>query len=557
MRRRRAAAVESARPGLYCRRPRGRTPWSGSRPAAATSPPGGHRMTAVRRLAVPLLALLLLLAPPPDATGAPKAGGTLKVALLRDPTGWDPHLNYGATTYTFQNNIYEQLVRHSTKGLLEPALAVRWETPDPTTYVFHLRKNVQFHSSNPFTADDVKFSIERILDPNTNATRAREFAVIQAVTAVDPATVRITLKQPSAPFLELLTAGEAMIVDAKWARAGGDFKKAASGTGPFKLGPFETGVRYSLVKNPDYWDAPLPYLDRIELSTIAKDEQRVSALRTGAVDLAEYIPWQEIKTLEKDPGVRVHVGYDTFNVIRLNPKRPPFDNPKVRQALNYLVDRKEIIDLAWGGIGRPFGAGLIPEGHWAFPKALQSSWSYDVARGKRLLAEAGVNPAATKLTFDSTTLSVHMDEAQIVVTQLQRAGFTQVDLKPMDVPMQQKKRVTGEYQMMMDGFSLPWADPDFYTAFFGTGGASYARAVDFSDPALDKLLDEGRATLDQGKRAAIYAQAEQRIVELAPWVFLHWRPQAEATRANIGGYVRLPGALGNKSLGGLRYVYRE
>src|SRR5262249_48603053 len=87
--------------------------------------------------------------------------------------------------------------------------------------------------------------------------------------------------------------------------------------------------------------------------TIAKDEQRVSALRTGAVDLAEYIPWQEIKTLEKDPGVRVHVGYDTFNVIRLNPKRPPFDNPKVRRALNYLVDRNEIIDLGAGGRSAP------------------------------------------------------------------------------------------------------------------------------------------------------------------------------------------------------------
>ena len=386
-------------------------------------------MIAARRLVLPLLALLILLAPPPAATAAPKAGGVLKVALLRDPTGWDPHLNYGATTYSFQNNIYEQLVRHSTKGALEPALALRWETPDPTTYVFHLRKDVRFHSGNPFTADDVKFSIERILDPNTNATRAREFAVVQAVTVVDPATVRITLKQPSAPFLELLTAGEAVMIDAKWARAGGDFKKATSGTGPFKLGPFETGVRYSLVKNPDYWEAPLPYLDRIELSTIAKDEQRVSALRTGAVELAEYIPWQEIKTLEKDPAVRVHVGYDTFNVIRLNPKRPPFDNAKVRQAFNYLVDRKEIIDLAWGGIGRPFGAGLIPEGHWAFPRALQSTWSYDVARAKRLLAEAGLNPAATKLTFDSTTLSVHMDSAQIIVTQLQRAGFTQVDLE--------------------------------------------------------------------------------------------------------------------------------
>jgi ABC-type transport system substrate-binding protein len=241
----------------------------------------------------------------------------------------------------------------------------------------------------------------------------------------------------------------------------------------------------------------------------------------------------------------------------MNPKRPPFDNVKVRQALNYLVDRKEIIELAWGGIGRPFGAGLIPDGHWAFPKALQGTWSYDPARGKRLLAESGVNRAATRLVFDSTTLSVHMDSAQIIVTQLQRAGFTQIELKPMDVPTQQRKQVSGEYQLMMDGTSLPGPDPDFYTAFFGTGAAAYARAVEFSDPALDKLLAEGRGLRDQAKRAAVYAQVEQRVVELAPWVFLHWRPQAEAHRATVGGYTRVPGALGNKSLGGLKYVYRE
>ena len=359
---------------------------------------------------------------------------------------------------------------------------------------------------------------------------------------VDPSTVRITLKQPAAPFLELLAAAEAVIADSKWATSGGgDLKKAASGTGPFKLGPYETGVRYSLVKHPDYWESPYPYLDRIELSTVAKDDVRVQALTTGSVDLAEYIPWQEIKALEKDPQIKVHVGYDTFNVIRMNPKRPPFDNVKVRQALNYLVDRKEIIELAWGGIGRPFGAGLIPEGHWAFPKALQGTWSYDPAKGKSLLTEAGVNPGATKIVFDSTTLSVHMDSAQIIVTQLQRAGFTQIELKPMDVPTQQRKRVSGEYQMMMDGFSLPWPDPDFYASFFATGGTSYARAVEFSDAALDKLLVEGRSVGDQAKRAAVYAQVEQRVVELAPWVFLHWRPQAEAHRTTVARVHALAG----------------
>jgi peptide/nickel transport system substrate-binding protein len=160
---------------------------------------------------VAVLCLLAIAGVRSDA--APKPGGTMKVALLRDPTGWDPHINYGATTYTFQANIYEGLLRYSLKGTLEPGLAVRWEMPNPTTYVLHLRKGVKFHSGNPFTADDVKWNIERIMAPATNATRAKEFEVVEAVTAVDPSTVRITLKQPAAPFLELLAAAEAVMAD--------------------------------------------------------------------------------------------------------------------------------------------------------------------------------------------------------------------------------------------------------------------------------------------------------------------------------------------------------
>jgi ABC-type transport system substrate-binding protein len=257
---------------------------------------------------------------------APKPGGTMKVALLRDPTGWDPHINYGATTYTFQANIYEGLLRYSLKGVLEPGLAVRWESPNPTTYVLHLRKGVRFHSGNPFTADDVKWNIERIQTPATNATRAKEFEVIEAVTAVDPSTVRIALKQPTTAFLEMLAAAEAVIADSKWATGVGDLKKSASGTGPFKLGPYETGVRYALVKNTDYWESPYPYLDRIRLSTVAKDDVRVEALKTGSVDLAEYIPWQEIKDLEEGPADQ---GPRRLRHLQRDPHEP--QAPAVRQ----------------------------------------------------------------------------------------------------------------------------------------------------------------------------------------------------------------------------------
>jgi glutathione transport system substrate-binding protein len=200
-------------------------------------------------------------------------------------------------------------------------------------------------------------------------------------------------------------------------------------------------------------------------------------------------------------------------------------------------------------------AGLIPEGHWAYPNL--NVWSYDPAKGKQLLAEAGVNPATTKILFDSTTLSVHIDDAQIIVTQLQKAGFNQIELKTMDVPTQQKKRVSGDYQMFIDGFSLPNPDPDSYSVWFSSGGPLYAKPVGFADETLDKLLDEGRSTLEQNKRKAIYGQVEQRLTELAPWVFLHWRPMGEVTRANVKGFARLPGALGYKSTGGLKYVWKE
>ena len=169
-----------------------------------------------------------------------------------------------------------------------------------------------------------------------------------------------------------------------------------------------------------------------------------------------------------------------------------------------------------------------------------------------------MNPGATRIVFDSTTLSVHMDSAQIIVTQLQRAGFTQIELKPMDVPTQQRKRVSGEYQMMMDGFSLPWPDPDFYASFFATGGASYARAVEFSDAALDKLLAEGRERRETRRSA----RPSTRRWSSGSW---SWRPGCSSTGGRrprrtappSAGTRACPGPSGNKSLGGLKYMYRE
>ena len=290
---------------------------------------------------------------------------------------------------------------------------------------------------------------------------------------------------------------------------------------------------------------------------MGKDDVRVQALTTGSVDLAEYIPWQEVKALEKDPQIKVHVGYDTFNVIRMNPKRPPFDNVKVRQALNYLVDRKEIIDLAWGGIGRPFGAGLIPEGHWAFPRALQGTWSHDPAKGQRLLAEAGREPRrdADRLRLDHAVGPHglgpdHRDPAPEGRVHPDRA---EADGRPDPAAEAGVRRVPAH-----DGRVQPaLARPRLLHRLLRHRRRLVRARGGVQRRGAGQAARRGPERRDQAKRAAVYAQVEQRVVELAPWVFLHWRPQAEAHRATVGGYTRLPGALGNKSLGGLKYVYRE
>jgi ABC-type transport system substrate-binding protein len=517
------------------------------------------------RGAVAAIGLILVLLALP-ASGQPPAGqpsgdackvrgGTFRFGIARDAIGLDPHLNYGVTSWSVQGNVYDTLVQYNGQGRVSPALAESWTQPQPTLYLFKLRRNVTFHDGAPFTAADVLYTFQRIRDPNTRAYRQRDLdATLENVTAPDPYTVELRLRSPSATFLDMLARPEMYIVSKRWAEAGGDFKKAAIGTGPFRLTSYEFGVRYILERNPTSWSPAC--VDRVELYPYQDDRARVNAIKSGQVDMIEYLPWQDVEFFFRERGYKVYRGRELFNIVRLNTNRPPLNNPKVRQALNFAINRQSVSIVAFGGQGQPMDGFLIRQDSWAYNPQTSKVWKHDPERAVALLREAGLQPQDVRLTFESTPLSVHIDSAQVILQQLRSLGL-QVEFRVIELAVLLQKRANGDYTMVMDGLSPPWSDPDAYFVYFHSTGTQHAAAAKFKNERLDQLLEEGRRTVDQARRKVIYSDAERILFQEPPWIFVLWRPQAEVGRSHIKGYVRLPGVLGTATSGFFERIWIE
>jgi ABC-type transport system substrate-binding protein len=494
-------------------------------------------------------------AAPPAGEGTP--GGELRWGLLRDPIAFDPHINYGASSSSLQGNIYDTLIEYAPDGTLTGALAESWEVSDDgLEYVLTLRQGVVYQDGATFDAEDVVANFDRILDEETGATRRTELANVGSYEATDQYTVTLTLPDPYATLLPVLATDELAMADKDWLETVADPTQEMNGTGAFMLDSFEKEVQYTLVRNPNYWKEGLPYLDSIVQMPIPDDNARMNAIRSGEINYVEYVPWQNMAEFAEDEdNYTSFKGFDTYNIVRLNPSRPPLDNKLVRQALNYAIDREAVIAVAFGGEGEPMTVALFPEDSPWHQSDLTGHWTYDPDKAMELLAEAGVDPSTVTLDFAVATISVHSDTGQVVAQQLEDLGFT-VNIIQQDVPTLTERRTTGDYQMMQDGLSLSYPDPDAYSAYFDIGGAAYARGVGYENQQLADLLEQGRSEPDPEARQEIYKQFTEALLDEAPWIFILFRPQAEVMASNVKGYVRIPG-IGLDSQGYMENVWIE
>lgn len=462
-------------------------------------------------------------------------GGTLRMAFSADAEGLDPAKVSSFSSITGFENVYSSLLRFDKDMNIVPELAETWElSPDNLTYTFKLRPGVKFHNGRPVVAKDVQYSLMRILDPATGSPHTWQFDSIDRIDTPDDATAVIVLKKPYAPLLPHLAQQVAAIVPQEEVAKEGDLQKRMVGTGPFRFVEWIPGTSLKLERNPDYWEEGLPHLDAIHFQPIPDDTARSTALRTGTVDFIEYVPQKDVPILEQDESIALVGGLrSSYGYVGFNTQRPPFDNVKVRQALCWAVDTQEVVDVAAFGLGDPLnGGGPLPKYDWAYADV--QVYKKDIEKAKQLMSEAGY-PDGFKATIKGgAQYDWIIKTAESVAEQV----------KPLGVELEVIRQEWGLHldevfaKKDFDAVALGWigfVDPDDYMYGQFHSGQAW-NYVGLNDPEVDRLLDEGRATLDREARAQIYRDLQVRLLELAPYIFLYTQHQYEGLRTNVKGF---------------------
>jgi peptide/nickel transport system substrate-binding protein len=471
-----------------------------------------------------------------SSDGAPKSGGILRVATTADAVGFDPHLVSAYSSALVIEQAYNSLLKLDQDLKLVNDLAESYEVSgDGMVYTFKLHKGVKFHNGREMTAADVKYSLERVKDPTSP--RAYTLEPVASIDVVDDYTVKLSLSKPFAPLLVNLAGGLMAIVPKETVEKHGDLQNVMDGTGPFKLKEYVPGQVISLEKNPDYFKKGLPYLDGIEFKAMADETARLTSVRTGEVDVILEVPQKDVSSLKSDSSVVIVGGPGSwYDYIGINNNREPFADVKVRQALAYGVDRKAIVDIALFGEATPIKTGPIPPSHWAYVN--DEAYKRDIAKAKQLLAEAGF-PNGFKATLKvGADYKSQVAIAQVVQSQLKDIGI-EVEVKPMEWGLFIDEVVNkNDFDMTILGW-IGATDPDaFMYAQFKTG--EKWNFYKFSDQQVDDLVEQGRTAMDQNERKRIYTDAQKRVAELSPYVFLHINNQYEAYTHQVKGFVHYP-----------------
>jgi ABC-type transport system substrate-binding protein len=452
------------------------------------------------------------------------------VAADQDPVGFDPHKTPAASSIRIYSLVYDSLVHMNSNMEIEPGLAKEWKiSNDGKTLTFTLNKGVKFHNGREMTSDDVKYSFERILDPNTGSTVKSYFSSIASIETPDPQTVVFHLSKPDAAFLTNASVSSAAIVPKEVK----DLATEAVGTGPFKLDKVEPGQYVLLKKNPDYFKKDAVKVDSIKFVIMKDEAQRTAAIRSGKVDIAA-VSADTAKLLEKARNVEVK-SYQSmeYSYLGINVAKKPFDNVKVRQALSYAINRNEIVDTVWKGQAAMTGPISPAMKQWAVDVNQIPSYKQDVDKAKSLLAEAGYPNGFQTTLYTAATYPDMISSAQVIQEQLKKIGVD-AQIKQLEwgayIDMWKSKNTD-----LLVGRNTSGTDPDRSTRyFFSTTGS--ANVWNFSNPEFDAIVQKALETTDQNERKNDYDQAQNMLLEQNPNLFLASPKNFYSVNSRVQGF---------------------
>ncbi len=501
----------------------------------------------------------------------PPQGGTL-VRLSSDPPTLDPHLTGDVTSSAIVHEVFGGLV---TLGLdYQPALDLAEScvvSGDGVVYTFTLRENARFHNGRPVTAQDVKWSIERAADPATLSNNAQNYlgdilgvveklngnaSEVSGVRVIDDRTIELTIDAPKAYFLAKLSYPTAFVLDREQVSDDDSWLDQPNGTGPFRLGTYDIGELIILERNELYHLGP-PHVASVHMilrggtAMIMYENDEIHVTGVGLDDLPRLLDPNDPLNPELN---RSPQDFDVF-YIGLNVDVPPFDDVKVRQAMNYAIDLEAIAENVLDGRVSP-ARGVIPPGFPSYNENL-TGYSYDPDRARQLLQESGYGDAMAAGDFPRVTLSISgsfgaaiPSYLEVMLEQWRQELGIEIDIQQTEWATFLQDVNDREYQMFVLGWVADYPDPEnFLDLLFRTG--SQNNNTNYSNPEVDRLLAEAAVELDRERRFEIYNRVEQMVLDEAPWVWTWFSGEGYALiKPQVSDYFLL-----QMSIPKYRYIY--
>lgn len=499
----------------------------------------GIGMTKLRSL-ISAGALALAIGAPAlmTAPSAALAKGILRLAQTQDLVSLDPIATSDNASIYAQLLIFDTLLRPSKDATkLEPGLAESWKVSDDgMTYSFKLRA-AKFSDGTPVTASDVAFSLKRAGSDASNWKRF--FSGIDTIETPDDRTVVLKLKKVFTPLLNNLALFSSAILPQKAFEAAGDkFFDKPIGSGPFTVAAWNKGQGLSLRKNANYWQAGKPDLDGAELMVIPEGNSRVLKLQAGEVDAAIDIPLNQLQALGRDGKIKTAVA----NVFRtdfvlMNTRKKPFDDQRVRQALNYAIDKEGLVKALLYGTGKVSNSPMPP---MAYADPNLKPYPHDIAKAKALLAEAGYKDGfKTSLLVDSGK-PLHRQVGQALQAALKQIGVT-ADIRLVEGGTHWTTTKSGDYEMAVSLATSDTIDPDQLVGFLLVNPErANAYHTEWKDERVNALYEKERVTADGPERGKMFQEIIRLAHDGAPSVFLFYPGTSYAYRSNVEGFEVLP-----------------
>ena len=474
--------------------------------------------------AVTLAALLALV---PGPIGA-QPQGELRVAIPWTPENLDPTMNLASFRAMVGVSMFDSLVSRDAENRIVPQLAESWRLVDDVTWQLKLRKGVVFHDGEPFNAEAVRFTFQRVLDPDQKSPNRANVAEITRVDVVDDYTVNLVTRQPYAPLVNRLL--DFAMVPPKYVTEKGNQGMALRpiGTGPYRFVELIKDDRLIVEAFDRHWRG-VPKIRRIIYKPIPEPFTRAAALRNNEVDLVTTMPPSLARELERAPGIRVQrVPSSWIIYLGLNALKKPLSELKVRQALNYATDVDAIIKNVLEGNGRRLEGPLTPQMFGYDPSI--KGYAHDPARARKLLAEAGY-PDGLEITLESSAGRYQGDKeiAEALGGQWQKAGF-KPKVQVAEWGAYFKRYLGKQFQdtyLLGLGGAMQDAD-ELYNLVSSKGRGLY-----YKNERVDALFDLGRGTMDAAKRRQVYRDLQRAMVEDATWVFLLQQVDIYASRDRL------------------------